>query len=191
LAADIEAVSQTMLRHVDRELIRARVSSTVISDPMNASELRILVAGIVATLARTPRGEHVEFDVEISADTMLPFDKADLADVLGNLLENAVRHARGKVKLTAARRHTSCTIQVEDNGPGVPPDFRAKILERGERLDESGGAGLGLAIVRDILEAYGWKFELGSSELGGLMVTIAPLIAQVPDAPHSLRCGAA
>jgi len=52
------------------------------------------------------------------------------------------------------------------------------MLERGARLDERGdGAGLGLAIVQDVLNAYGWRLDLTASSLGGLKATIAPTVA--------------
>ena len=62
-------------------------------------------------------------------------------------------------------------ISVEDDGPGIAEDLRPAALARGGRLDErADGAGLGLAIVQDVLDAYGWTLQLGVSELGGLKV---------------------
>ena len=64
---------------------------------------------------------------------------------------------------------------MEDDGKGLAPSLRPAAIERGVRLDERGdGAGLGLAIVRDVLEAYGWQLDLGTSDLGGLKAAIAP-----------------
>jgi signal transduction histidine kinase len=180
LATSIENVSETMRRHVDRELIRARLRSTPTSKMLGASELRTLIASIVATLGRTPAGEHVNLEIEVSERAAVPFGTSDLADVLGNLLENAVRYARSMVKVTAAPVGPSCRIEVEDDGPGVPIELRSKITERGERLDQRGSAGLGLAIVQDILEAYGWQVALGSSVLGGLKASIASSAASPP-----------
>ena len=57
---------------------------------------------------------------------------------------------------------------VEDDGPGVPPDQRARILQRGERLDrQHPGQGIGLAVVKDIIESYSAKLTLGDSPMGG------------------------
>ena len=65
-------------------------------------------------------------------------------------------------------------IVIEDDGPGIAPAERVRMLERGARLDRRGdGAGLGLAIVQDVLGAYGWRLELAASDLGGLKATIA------------------
>jgi signal transduction histidine kinase len=63
---------------------------------------------------------------------------------------------------------------VEDDGAGIPEAVRPTVLARGGRLDERGGAGLGLAIVQDVVEAYDWMLRLDTSELGGLRATIRP-----------------
>ena len=61
---------------------------------------------------------------------------------------------------------------IEDDGPGIAEDLRAAVLERGDRLDRKGeGAGLGLAIVQEVLEAYGRSLTLETSDLGGLIAT--------------------
>ena len=86
--------------------------------------------------------------------------------MLGNLIENAARHARSRVRIGCRE---DGLIYVEDDGPGIAESDRAKALERGKRLDEKGdGTGLGLAIVQEVLEAYGRKLTLQTSDLGGL-----------------------
>jgi len=63
---------------------------------------------------------------------------------------------------------------VEDDGPGLAPEDRARVLERGERLDESvPGSGLGLSIVEDIAKLYGGSLELGTSMLSGLKASLS------------------
>ena len=102
---------------------------------------------------------------------MAPFDRTDLAEVLGNLLENAVRHARTRVRISGG---DNTTIHVEDDGAGIAESELPRVLERGGRLDERGGAGLGLSIVQDVLAAYKWRLTLTRSALGGVKATIAP-----------------
>jgi signal transduction histidine kinase len=102
-------------------------------------------------------------------------DRADLAEALGNLLDNASRHAVSRVRVTAYPGPAGASIVIEDDGKGIAPEARSNVLERGARLDQRGeGAGLGLAIVLDVLEAYGWRLVLDDSDLGGLKATIAP-----------------
>jgi signal transduction histidine kinase len=174
IAQDIEVVGDAMRRHVDRELARARVLAGR-RRSMRMTALAPLIRSLIATLARTPAGTRVRFEPRIAEDMRLPIDRTDLAEVLGNLLENAGRHAAGRVRIVADTDADGPAIVIEDDGEGIVPSQLPRVLERGVRLDERGeGAGLGLAIVQDVLDAYGWRLDLARSELGGLKVTIAP-----------------
>jgi signal transduction histidine kinase len=174
VAEEIAAVGSAMSRHVDRELVRARLRGTHVRTVPAATELEPLVHSIVATLARTPNAERIEFELRIPLHASVPLERNDLAEVLGNLLENAARHARSRVRVTAL---PGGSLSVEDDGSGISPEDRASVLKRGARLDERGGAGLGLAIVVDVLDAYGWSLDLGASDLGGLKAAIGPAAA--------------
>jgi signal transduction histidine kinase len=172
-AQDIEAVADAMSRHVDRELALARLRSGTRSSAATMTELRPLLRSLLTTLARTPDGEKVLFEPSIPEGLRIPLDRTDLAEVLGNLLENAARHARSRVRIAAIANPVS--VVIEDDGEGIPEEQIARVLERGGRLDEQGsGSGLGLAIVQDVLEAYGWRLRVARSDLGGARVTIAP-----------------
>ncbi len=94
----------------------------------------------------------------------------DLAEMLGNLIENALAHARGAVRLTApAAAPGRLVLAVQDDGPGIPPAERDRLMARGARLDEGGdGSGLGLAIVADLAGLYGGTLVLSEAPLGGL-----------------------
>lgn len=176
IANDIESVAEDMSRHVDRELARARIRGAVRRNVGVTTELAPLVQSLFGTLARAPSGTRVLFEQRIMDKLFLPIDRTDLAEVLGNILENAARHAKSRVRITA---RAASMIVIEDDGPGVSEEARTRVLERGIRLDQrKDGAGLGLAIVQDVLEAYGWRFVLGTShDLGGLQATIAPVSA--------------
>lgn len=177
IARGIEAVGDAMSRHVDRELARARVRGTAGQRSGVPTPLKPLVDSLIATLSRTPAAQRLEFETRIAGEPNLPLDRTDLAEVLGNLLENAVRHANRRVRVSAAAV-AGPGVVVEDDGPGIAPNERAKVLERGVRLDERGeGAGIGLAIVQDVLGAYRWQLVLTTSELGGLKAIVAPEIA--------------
>jgi signal transduction histidine kinase len=179
IARDIESVAEAMSRHVDRELARARARSATRRKAGLSTEVAPLVRSLIDTLTRTPVAAHVSFDQQIAAGVSLAIDRTDLAEVLGNLLDNAARHAVSRVAITATRHPSGSSIAIEDDGKGVAPAAQASVLERGIRLDErSNGAGLGLAIVQDVLESYGWRLMLGTSErLGGLKAVIAPASA--------------
>ncbi len=171
IARDIEGVADAMRRHVDRELARARLRGAVRIAAVS-TEFAPLVSALIATIRRTPDGMRFDFETHIPDNLSLPFERADLAEFFGNLLENAVRYGRMRVRITAEE----WKIRIEDDGPGIAPEEQARATERGTRLDERGGsAGLGLAIVQDILDAYGWKLKLGrSADLGGLSVEVLP-----------------
>ena len=99
-------------------------------------------------------------------------DAQDIEEVLGNVLDNALKWAARSISLSARRVGDGIEIRVEDDGAGIPEADRAEALRSGGRLDTSKpGTGLGLAIAIDLLRAYGASLDLGSSAgLGGLAV---------------------
>lgn len=179
IARDIESVADAMSRHVDRELARARVRGTVRRKAGLSTELAPLVRSLIGTLARTPSGARVGYDQQIPEGLLVAVDRTDLAEILGNILDNAARHAKSQVGITATDKASGPAIVIEDDGDGIAPAAQSSVVERGIRFDQrKDGAGLGLAIVQDVLDAYGWQLMLGTSErLGGLKVTIAPAVS--------------
>jgi signal transduction histidine kinase len=102
-------------------------------------------------------------------------ERQDLLEIAGNVMENACKWAERRVRVTAAAKPEApvFTLTVEDDGPGLAPELREKVLRRGERLDESSpGSGLGLSIVDELARAYNGSIGLGASRLGGLEVEI-------------------
>ena len=98
----------------------------------------------------------------------MPIEQGALLEMMGNLLENAYRLCLGEVRISVRDSLGGIELCVEDDGPGVPPNQRARILQRGERLDrQHPGQGIGLAVVKDIIESYGARLTLGDSPLGG------------------------
>jgi signal transduction histidine kinase len=101
-------------------------------------------------------------------------DSQDIEEVMGNLLDNALKFSRSRIELTARQGKNGITILIEDDGPGIPEQDQRMALKSGGRLDTSKpGTGLGLAIAGDLLKAYGAKLELERSErLGGLAAKV-------------------
>ena len=125
--------------------------------------------GQVAGGIRTPEGEKKQFQIECKNELETHIDKDDLADLLGNLIENAVKYARRNIYINVAREEGSLRFEIGDDGEGISSTLRDTVQKRGVRLDQSiAGTGLGLAIVNDILTAYDQNLELGSSPMGGL-----------------------
>jgi len=165
-AGEIEEQAETMRRHVEQALVRARLST---GRGHAATALRPVIEKVVGALQRLPKGEELDWDVQVLADTALPIEQGDLTELLGNLLDNAREWARTRVRVRYAAPH----LVIEDDGPGVPDEELGHIAERGKRLDETKqGSGLGLSIVADIADIYGLTATYGRSELGGLRVTI-------------------
>lgn len=171
-AADIEGEVQRMSRHVTRELVRARAGVRAFrrSHPTP-------VAPVAATLTRAlsalPSPRPIAFETRIPAEAAAPMDETDLTEVMGNVVDNARKWARSKVLITATESAGAVHITVEDDGPGLPGDALSYEIERGRRLDEQvEGSGFGLAIVKDLVEAYGGDLTLTRSPLGGLKVDI-------------------
>lgn len=104
----------------------------------------------------------------------LPWDREDLLELLGNLLDNACKWASTQVRLAITQADARVILMVDDDGPGIDPARRDQVLNRGTRLDEQvAGHGLGLGIVRDIVDHLAGTLSLERSPLGGLRVVIS------------------
>jgi signal transduction histidine kinase len=89
--------------------------------------------------------------------------------MLGNLLDNACKWAKSRVKIQSVEENGAVVLTVDDDGPGLAPAMRDRVLQRGVRADEAApGSGLGLAIVRDLAELYQGTIALEDSPMGGL-----------------------
>ena len=173
LAQEIEAVTEAMRRHVERELARARAAPQ--GGGVHQAAPAPIAQRIVDVLRRVPRGQDLAWDIDIPASLSVDADAQDLTEMIGNLAENAMKWARGRVRLAGQREADGAVLlSVEDDGPGIPEAEAATALARGGRLDETKpGTGLGLAIVGDLAEAYGGSLSLGRSVgLAGLRVEI-------------------
>ena len=168
LADQVKKQIEVMRRQVDHYLTRARAAGSV-----NVLGNRTPVAPVLEDMARLLTRIHAARDIVIDADAPagLSFrgERQDLEEMAGNLMDNACKWARHRVRVRVTGEGARLVLTVEDDGPGLSPDERKRVGERGERLDESvPGSGLGLAIVRDISKLYGGFFALDASELGGL-----------------------
>lgn len=160
-----------MDRIVAYQLERARAGPA--SSPALAGrvELLPLAQRLGATLDRIHGDKAVELTLEIDPQSVFRGAGEDLMELLGNLLDNAYKWCRGRVRVQAWQGPGEAFIAVEDDGPGIDPALAQRLLERGTRADESiPGHGIGLAVVREITRAYGGEVEIGGSALGGARI---------------------
>ncbi len=134
--------------------------------------VRELVERMVETLGKVHHNRRIRCVVEIDDDVTFRGDPGDLMELIGNLLENAFKWADARIRVRAAIQPDDQTGQlvlcIDDDGPGIPVDKVDDVLRRGVRADESvSGHGIGLAIVRDIVDAYHGRLNITRSEWGG------------------------
>ena len=167
-ALEIHSQTQEILRHVERELARARSAAghgEVVQD------LRDLVSGITRTIEKLPRSESLIFNLDMPDGITVRMDRDDLTEIIANLLDNARKWAKGQVSIRLFLRDGQHWLEVCDDGPGVSPQMISALGSRGLRLDERTlGTGIGLAIVKDLLDANGMAVEFSNALPSGLRV---------------------
>jgi len=168
-AALQEQLGQIQQR-ISRELTRARLAGDVL--PGAHFDCAAELPALLDTL-RMIHQRDIQLRWTAPSDCRLPWDREDMLELLGNLLDNACKWTNSEVVLSIERSAAGYRLRVDDDGPGIPAAERAPVLDRGTRLDERAeGHGLGLGIVRDILSAWGGTLSLQDSPLGGLQVQI-------------------
>lgn len=177
--ATVRAQAGSMHERVERELRRARLAGTTGAGAAQfnpASELAVLLR----MMDSVHRDKGLQFDLQ-APDVRLPFDREDMLELCGNLVDNACKWARQRCAVqvrqlapAACGGVPALQLVVADDGPGCPPHEWAALTTRGRRLDEGKpGHGLGLGIVRDVVDFLGGRLVIGRSEaLGGLSVTV-------------------
>ena len=132
-----------------------------------------------AALGKVYAEKPVRVTLSIAPGTAYPIDAADFLELAGNLMDNAFKYASSEIAVratpwTAAEwRRPGLVLDVEDDGRGIPPAERARVLERGARADESvAGQGIGLSVAREIAGAYSGTLDIGDGRLGGARVTL-------------------
>lgn len=156
------------VRHLlNRELRRARIVG--VSSPGRQLTAARDLPPLMEVLGKLYPDRSITADYP--ADLVMPQDRDDLLELLGNLLDNACKYARRDVSLTIEEQTDGWRIRVEDDGPGVSEEWIDTIPRRGVRHDESvAGTGLGLAISKDICDSYGGELSFSNRRGGGLAV---------------------
>jgi PAS domain S-box-containing protein len=157
---------------------------------INTQPVDLLLIIHAAIDAVRPAAEAKEIRISTHVEAPDPVVRADserLQQVLWNLLANAVKFtpSGGKIEVYLAQHKSLAEIRIEDNGPGVPTEFLPRIFERFSQADGSstrkyGGLGLGLAIVRHLVELHGGTVSAANRDDGGAVLTVRlPIVASV------------
>jgi heavy metal sensor kinase len=178
-----------MAQIVDNLLTFARVDEGRLDLLIGCPDLRALAEEVARTHQTAAESAGVELVVD-GDPVEVAADRDRLGQVIGNLVDNAIRFAPPGSEIRISVRHDSggARIQVSDLGPGVPADARDRIFERFARQDPArgrrGGAGLGLAICREIVRAHGGRIWVEANEpRGGTFVVELPGATAATDGP--------
>ena len=172
VTGETEKMSNMVSTYLERARLAARTS--VVGKKADA-------APIMQRLTRVMRKIHPDVTLAFQQpDAALPWfrgDEADLEEMAGNLLDNACKWSKGQVEVRlsaeAGAKGIQLLICIDDNGPGLSEGDAEKVLRRGVRLDEkTPGTGLGLDIVKELVDVYGGSLDLKRSQLGGLLVEL-------------------
>jgi signal transduction histidine kinase len=170
LAEVVLAEDLRMQRLVEDLLLLARADEDGLAIERRPVDLDDLVLEEARALRQT---SDLTVDVSGVSAGRVAGDEAQLRRLVRNLAENAGRHAGRQVAFSVAENGAGVTtLAVDDDGPGIPEDDRARVFDRFVRLDEAraregGGSGLGLAIVAEVVAAHEGTVSVGTSPLGG------------------------
>ena len=177
--SETDKMTQLVTTYLDRARIAAR--SAVVGKKADATHVMLRLTRVMQKL-------HPNITIAIERpDASLPWfrgDESDLEEMAGNLLDNACKWTKSSIGVTllAERDATGSRllIRIEDDGPGLTEDEAQKVLRRGVRLDEkTPGSGLGLDIVKELVDVYGGSLQLKRSVLGGLLCELRLPAAKV------------
>jgi signal transduction histidine kinase len=137
------------------------------------------LAPLITGLARLAQRRHITLRQTVDSGVRVHMDGQDLQEMVGNLLDNALRWGKSDVHIRLQAQSEMLLLVVSDDGPGMTPQECQAAVQRGKRLDEQrSGSGLGLAIVTDLVTLYHGQMRLQRAESGGLEVVIElPVVA--------------
>jgi signal transduction histidine kinase len=179
VSSETEKMTQLVTTYLDRARLAAR--SAVVGKKADAT---MVMLRLVRVMQKLNHNVVIAFK---RPDASLPWfrgDEGDLEEIAGNLLDNACKWSKGQIAVTMVAERTPSQqfllIRIEDDGPGLTEEEARNALRRGVRLDEkTPGSGLGLDIVKELVDVYGGSLQLKRSVLGGLLAELRLPAAKV------------
>lgn len=164
----VERMSQIVDYQLQRS-VAAAPPTLATPIPLKASLERV-----IRSLQKVYQGRAIEFRLEVDEHLRVQIGEGDLLEIAGNLLDNACKWTQSRVWVGADGDAQGVRLKVEDDGPGIADAERERVLQRGARADEAvAGHGIGLAVVRDIVNAYAGDLRIGRSQrLGGACLEV-------------------
>jgi signal transduction histidine kinase len=180
LAQKVREQTEIMRDQVTRQLERARLAarSSVVGTSV---EVPPVITALARTMEKLHRDRNIAIAVDVPEHARFRGEQHDLEEMVGNLVDNACKWAQSRVAIevvadasAAGDDKSNVRIVVDDDGPGLSPEERARVALRGQRLDETKpGSGLGLSIVVELAGLYGGVLTLGTAPIGGLRAELA------------------
>jgi signal transduction histidine kinase len=168
IAGTISLQVEKMRRQIEFHLVHTRAAGSG-DVPGARCPVLLSVEGLTRTLLRIYAARGLAIQVDVQPGHFIRGQQEDLEEMLGNLLDNACKWAKSRVKIQSVQEEGAVVMTVDDDGSGLAASMRDVVLQRGVRADEAApGSGLGLAIVRDLAELYEGTFSLEDSPMGGL-----------------------
>lgn len=165
-AAQVARIDATIRHHL------GRARSTVV-DRRSATALAPAIADLAATIQRLRSDRGITIESSIDPALVVAMDPADLDELAGNLIDNAARFARSRVRIDAEAADGMIRFVVSDDGPGIALEDRLRATAPGVRLDErDDGHGFGLAIARELAALHGGQLTLDVAAGGGLEASV-------------------
>ena len=176
LAVKVREQAAVMRDQVNYHLDRARAAA--LAGALGTfTDVEPVVAALVRTFGKIFYDKDLTFETSVTPGLRFRGERQDFEEMIGNLVDNAAKWAHARVSIRAEvigqGEYPHLIVTVEDDGPGLPPEARVAVLERGRRLDETKpGSGLGLSIVSDLAALYRGRLRLDAAALGGLRAVI-------------------
>ncbi len=174
----LDSVNEQLARM--NQIVTYQLQRAVKSNNANTLARQVNVATVlqkvIGALGKVYVEKGIKIETQLDPKAIFSGDERDLLEVLGNVLDNAFKYGRQKIRASVESigvEFSGLKIIIEDDGPGISADKQEFVLQRGARADTLlQGQGIGLAVVTDIVGSYGGEIKVESSELGGARIII-------------------